>query len=122
MKYWIDGTEIQLKIDNSNDYDKEKNEETVSLLNEALNKIGIYVEMTENDYLLLKKSDAHLFKMTRCAGRRKRYLSKSIPLDEIEERIKNSSAQAVADELGISRSTLFRRIKEAKESLEDEIH
>lgn len=120
MKYWIDGTEIQLKIDNCSDDDKEKNEETVSLLNETLNKIGIYVEMTENDYLVFKKSDAHLFKMTRCAGRHKKHF-KPIPIAEIEERIKNSSAQAVADELGISRSTLFRRIKEAKESLEEEI-
>lgn len=55
-------------------------------------------------------------KISRNAGKHRIQLtSGSVDLDMIKKRIKEETAESVAQELGISRRTLFRRIKEAEE-------
>lgn len=115
--HWNDGDTISLYL---NDSFKDEHKEVVPLLNETLNRIGITVELTDYGCARFEKCKEQHIKMTRLAGKPRKRFGR-FNLEEIEERIKNSSAQAVADELGISRSTLFRRIKEAKECFEDEI-
>lgn len=55
-------------------------------------------------------------KISRNAGKpRIKLNSGMVDLDIIKKRIKEDTAESVAQELGISRRTLFRRIKEAEE-------
>ena len=55
-------------------------------------------------------------KISRNAGKPRIKLSSGqVDLDMIKKRIKNETAESVAHDLGISRRTLFRRIKEAEE-------
>lgn len=116
---WNDGESINLFFDDS-DYFKKDNEEAVSIINETLNKIGITVEITDYGSLKFKKDANQHMKMTRGAGKQRKYFDVH-KLADIEEEIKKTSAQAVADRLGISRATLFRRIKEAREWNQEEI-
>lgn len=51
------------------------------------------------------------------ANRDKR--STSVSLNEIEKRIKERGSKAVAEELDVSRATLFRKLKKARESGSD---
>ncbi len=51
------------------------------------------------------------------ANRDKR--STSVSLNELERRIKEHGAVAVANDLGVSRATLFRKLKKARESGSD---
>lgn len=57
--------------------------------------------------------------ITRNAGAHKKYLRKRISVEEVRKRIQESNAEQVAFELGISRSTLFRKLKYAEENGED---
>lgn len=54
-------------------------------------------------------------KTTRNAGRPTAHIGMS-SIEEINQRIKESNAETVAAELGISRATLFRKLKYAKET------
>lgn len=42
--------------------------------------------------------------------------STSVSLEELEKRIKERGAKTVASDLGVSRATLFRKLKKARES------
>lgn len=56
-------------------------------------------------------------KVTRGAGgKNKKRLSQKILLTEIEQRVKESSSDKVAEDLGIGRATLYRKMKKAKEN------
>ena len=51
---------------------------------------------------------------SRKAGAKSIKLKRKISIKEVEKWIDVTTAKEVAEELGVSRSTLFRRIKEAK--------
>lgn len=117
---WTENFPAELRL-NDDTFSQEENLKTISLLNETLNKFGIEVEMQENgSRAIFRKNEDFRTKTTRNAGKKRKLIGK-LSLSEIEERIKKSSAEEVATEMGISRSTLFRRMKEAKECREDEI-
>lgn len=42
--------------------------------------------------------------------------STSVSLEDLEKRIKEHGSKAVAEDLGVSRATLFRKLKKARES------
>lgn len=59
-------------------------------------------------------------KFSRGAGKKERYLN--VTPEEVRNRMKaGESAEAIAKDLGISRATLFRRLKNAEENYFDEL-
>lgn len=59
-------------------------------------------------------------KLNRSPGRRRKKNAQGIvSVSKIKNEIKNSTADEVAQRLGISRSTLFRRLKRAEENGDD---
>lgn len=58
--------------------------------------------------------EEYIVKSSRNAGRKKTYLDCKV--DEIKDRIKEEGVDQVAHNLGVSRATLYRRLKEAKEN------
>lgn len=112
---------ISLQVDGR---EREENAETVALLNMTLNKFGITVDFDEkvNRVRFVKTKD-YRKKVTRGAGKhRKQHTYGIIELKEVEQKIEMIGADNVAKEMGISRSTLFRRIKEAKNNEDDYIY
>lgn len=110
MIFWLDNQEERYK-------------NQVSELNVILNKIGCKAEIKkytseygtslgleiEYDTQKIEK------KLNRNAGRKKARCEFAIETQEIRERIKKGEkAETIANELGISRSTLFRKLKEAE--------
>lgn len=56
-------------------------------------------------------------KLNRSTGRRKKGITPGVvSVSKIKKEIENSTADEVAQRLGISRSTLFRRLKKAEEN------
>lgn len=97
----------------------EKDKKNLAELNELLAKSDISIDILKNEYgthlIINCDTDEVKKKLSRNAGRRKKSHS-AILVSEIEERMaKGESADDIASELGISRSTLFRRLKESKE-------
>lgn len=120
MEYKQDWKECALLL-STDEYSQEKNIESVSLLNMTLNKIGIEVQISQNGTCVnfIKKEECRT-KLTRNAGKPRKQIG-IFSLSEIEERIQKIGAQKVAEEIGISRATLFRRIREAKMTGDDVI-
>lgn len=95
----------------------EANKEAVSELNTILSKLGMIAEIDKKcAFLSIKTNTDFVKKSKRNAGRKTQYLDKLYYLEEIEKKISETNADTVARELGISRATLFRRMKMARES------
>lgn len=95
----------------------------INELNELLSQNGISFNLSEdkeanNDtyYSLIINYDTDIIqhKINRNAGANKKYIGQ-ISTATIRERMKTESAEAIAADLGISRATLFRRLKNAEE-------
>lgn len=119
-KEWEEFGIIALQVDGT---EREENAETVALLNMTLNKFGITVDFDEriNRVRFVKTKD-YRKKVTRGAGKPRKHPFDMVKLDELEMRIEMYGVDVVAKELGISRSTLFRRLKEARENNTDYIY
>lgn len=125
---------------------KKSVDETVGHLRELMNLINGEVSITDDDPLKSKttvmiKYDEDLIerRLNRKAGRPKAKLkegdwkteniddflanrehrSTSVSLEDLEQRIKEHGSKAVAEDLGVSRATLFRKLKKARESGSD---
>ena len=77
---------------------------TVSLKHLDSNAEYEYLEITYDQEAVYKK-------VTRKAGRKKKFSQGYRTYAQVKEMMKTDSAENVAKELGVSRSTLFRRIK-----------
>ena len=99
-------------------------QEEISKLNEILGKINMTcgLETVTSEY---ENSRHTLFKityddwetrkkLTRNAGARRKSI-KRIRVADIQERMRTENADQIAKELGIGRTTLYRRLREAKE-------
>lgn len=92
----------------------------VEKLNTILKPLGICVELKELDRTNILTfnydTDVLMQKATRKAGAKRKHLNTwKVSVAEIRARMETESADDVAKSLGISRSTLFRRLKEADE-------
>ena len=90
-------------------------------LNEIMNRFGISLKTYQSesgyDYLTIKyDTEQAEEKISRGAGAKPKFMDRTVPIDEINQRMANESAEEVAKSLGISRSTLFRKIRYAKEA------
>jgi len=95
--------------------------DNINELAELLDQIGIKITIKEHD--TSRKSIKFNYdinevekKLKRNAGRKRAYCLLDITVEEVRERMqKGESAEMIASELGISRSTLFRKLKYAEE-------
>lgn len=103
--------------------DKEtaENKESFNQLEELLAPFGIRVNLRSNVLTIGSTEEEIVRKTTRYAGRKKLELAKAWDLKEIEKWIAATSAAEVAEKLGVSRTTLFRKIKAAREANENVI-
>lgn len=109
--------------------DKQYKEDDLKVLekvNSVISKYGIEIciQNGNQDIDFLRISyDGDKVKETfsRSAGRHRKYLDNYVSVEEIRERMKTESAEEVATSLGISRSTLFRKLKRAAVNEFDEI-
>lgn len=101
---------------------QEENDETIEKLQEILDRVGVKIEIeTKKRAAFFSKREDYVEKKTRNAGRHSVKSNRMISLEELEELIAEKNAETVAKELGISRSTLFRKMKRAKEQNDDYI-
>ena len=99
----------------------DENRKIVSELNEILEPMGCGIDIGELDgdpdkklyYLHIKIStEAAADHSRRGAGRKRNMTKKLITVKEVRKMLEQRSADSVAEELGVSRSTLFRRLKD----------
>lgn len=99
----------------------ESKKKIISQLNEILQPTGssIALDSLENDdnttsyYLCIRVSPTAAADYSRRgAGRKPKQTKELIPVKEVRKMLEQRSADSVAAQLGISRSTLFRRLKE----------
>ena len=91
-------------------------------LNKILADVGVKIETEElpenysNYESVTIKYDILQYEKikARGAGRPRKRVKKDITVEEIRKRMQNETAESIAKELGISRQTLFRKLKEAK--------
>ena len=115
-------------------YDNQKKEaqKLIEDLAGVLKKIGINVEVSESmddenekkwTWLVFDYDpEKVLEKFSRRAGKKEKWLTKEISPQEVRERMAaGESAEKIAVELGISRVTLFRRLKSAEKNFFDEL-
>ena len=100
--------------------------DAVSVLNATLGEYGLHVDVRDDDGKTKRVEinfDTRQFrkKTSRGAGAKQKYVGKAVPVVELRGRIDAEGAQAVADEIGVSRSTLFRRIKECENCGEPDV-
>lgn len=97
--------------------------EMVAELNAILEPMGSSISIEENEFqgeiwyaLYVKLNpDAVAKHKSRGAGRHRQLVRKDgrvVTIGQVKEMLKTGTAESVAKELGISRSTLFRRLKE----------
>lgn len=86
----------------------------IEIFNSLFAKHGVYLEVRDlkGKYI---KIDFDTKKNKRGAGRKQKFVSGSYTLKEVEEMLKTSSAEEVANELGVSRATFFRKLKKSRE-------
>ncbi|GAB5615927.1 hypothetical protein JCM31739_07520 [Faecalimonas canis] len=109
---WI-GETLVLYLDT---YHQEENDKTIDKLQAILDRVGVKIEtQCEKRVAYISRRKDYMEKKTRNAGRHRVRTNHPITLEEVEELIAEKNAETVAKELGISRSTLFRKIKYAKE-------
>ena len=99
----------------------DENREIVSELNKILEPMGCGIAIEELDrdpdkkmyYLYIKVStEAAADHSRRGAGRKRKMTKELITVKEVREMLEQHSADSVAAKLGVSRSTLFRRLKD----------
>ncbi len=100
----------------------DENKENFEQLKELLTPFGIKVHFKDNFLTIGSTEEEIVRKTTRYAGRKKLELARSWDLSEIEKWIAATSAEDVAKKLGISRTTLFRKLKAAREAGENVIN
>lgn len=104
-----------------------KAKEVVEDLSEVLGKLGITVEITDGSHdvkYLSFQYDVYEIrkKARRNAGAKYKAGKKTMSVTEAKERMeKGENAAILAKEMGISRSTFYRRYKESVESQSDYI-
>jgi len=99
------------------------------VLKELLSSAGVLFEIQKREEgspipyeLRIEYDESQLRKsMTRNAGAGRKFANRTISLEEIEKRLKNETAEEIAESLGLSRATFFRKLKEAREYNRDEI-
>lgn len=99
-----------------------ENQENFEQLQQLLAPFGIIVNLRDNILTIGSRQEEILRKTTRNAGRKKLELDESWDISEIEKKIAATNAETVAKELGISRATLFRRLRAARENRENNIN
>ena len=95
----------------------------IEKLNKILADVGVKIETEElsEEYPNLEsvviKYDIFEYEKikARGAGRPRKRIEKNITVEEIRKRMQNETAEHIAEELGISRQTLFRKLKEAEQ-------
>ena len=101
----------------------EQDLEQISKINEVLSKIHMSLKIKNSTYeekqlhhLVIEYDMNDVRKaITRNAGRIRKGTAFCVTPMEIRERMKTESAEEIAQSLGISRSTLFRKLKNAEE-------
>ena len=102
--------------------DGEPDQESIAQLNELLRLAGASADIYRNEhynYLALTiKYDKEVVeqKRTRGAGRNKMQSDRACTYGQVLAMLKENTAQDVAAYLGMSRATLFRRLKEYKKN------
>ena len=93
------------------------------VLKELLSSAGVTFEVEKREEgspipyeLRIEYDESQLRRsMTRCAGANRKFTNRVVSRKEIEERLKTETAEEIAESLGVSRSTLFRKLKAARE-------
>lgn len=90
--------------------------EDIRNLQIRLSQYGIecYIESVKDGFKVLHFKIPVKMKNERFAGKPTKSLPRKYSIEEINIRIKNEGAEAVAKDLGIGRSTLYYKIKKAK--------
>lgn len=105
---------------------EEMPEEEVAELNTILNKVGARMSTYyENDnyflYIFCSADEMHKT-IGRNAGAKRKYLKNDVKVSEIRDRMAmGETVEQIAKSLGISRATLFRRLKECDQEHSDVI-
>ena len=98
---------------------QESDNEGLQTLNDLLGDLGVHFVVKEWDgaTLLTIDYDPDVLnrKLKRNAGAKRKYISRSVPVAEIRSRMETETAEQIAKSLGISRPTLFRKLKYAEE-------
>lgn len=96
----------------------ELEQEKIEQLQFLLGSIGATFEIVKPEkecgiaaFLVIKYEEK---RVTRNAGRRCKYINVSV--EELEKEIKETSVETVAQRLGIGKSSLYRRLKKAKDN------
>lgn len=104
--------------------DNEASEKDIEVLNRLLKPSGAvasdhqktFPDNETKHYLKINYCEYELKKnISRNAGPIRKTLTESQSIDSIKKRIEEIGVECVAKELGISRATLYRRLKEAKD-------
>ena len=98
---------------------RELNQQSIDELKEVLESIGIEISINDKhqgmEFLSVILTDEFEQKRTRNAGRKNKSIKGWVTVEDIEKMIAEKTAEVVAKEFGISRATLFRKLKKAKE-------
>lgn len=98
---------------------RELNQQSIDELKEVLESIGIELSINDKhqgmEFLSVILTDEFEQKRTRNAGRKNKSIKGWVTVEDIEKMIAEKTAEVVAKEFGISRATLFRKLKKAKE-------
>lgn len=98
--------------------------EDIEILNRLLRPSGavasnhekVYPNNEKQHYLKISYSKSDLKKnISRNAGPTRKTLSENVDIESVKKQIEEDGVESVAHNLGISRATLYRRLKEAKE-------
>lgn len=87
----------------------------------ALNGIESEFQEMQTGERTVKMLMIHFPENKRKVGRKKKHIG-SIPLKEIEDKMRTQTVEEIAAEYNISRATLFRKLKEARENGSEQIY
>ena len=99
-----------------------ENKENAEKLSELLKQFDIKVRFAD-DLLTIGSVEEDITRLkTRNAGRKQLELEKNYTVADIEKKIAATNAETVAKELKVSRSTLCRKLRSAREAGENVIN
>lgn len=110
---------ITLSISKEQEFEFDKLCTVLSLMNiDHHIDYGDPTQSGRQEKLIIEYNQREVYKkLHRGRGRQKKRINRRIlSIKEVEEMIKCRGAERTAEELGISRATLFRRLKEAREN------
>lgn len=119
--------EIRLKIDDeaSVEIEFDKLHSLMKLINidckmEVIEKESMSGTKFYDKYMLIRYDRQEVYrKLHRSRGGNKKKMNRSyIKVEEVRKRMETENADEIAESLGISRATLFRRLKQAEEKNE----